>query len=298
MINKRDMPRIVLFVAIIASLLISGCGEGDKEIDRHIELEGQKNFRDLGGYNNIHGKSTRWRILFRSGDLYDLTDADLSIVSNLGLRLVIDFRSEEEINERPDRLPAGVRTKIDTINVEGFNELFVHVLKTGDTSQLTVDNIANFYTNIYTDNKEQFSLMLSEVMNNENRPVLIHCRSGNDRTGLGTALILSSLQVPDKVIINDYLLSNEYLKDSTEESLEYFRKTIKENTGNTPTEEDMERIKNLLEARREYLESAFENVVDEYGTFENYITYGLEIAESDIKEFRKQVLVPSLGLRL
>ncbi|MCD4783981.1 MAG: tyrosine-protein phosphatase [Candidatus Eremiobacteraeota bacterium] len=294
--NKRKILHIVLFVIIATSLLISGCSIGDnssqQELSRRIKLEGQKNFRDLGGYENIYGQSTRWRMLFRSGDLYDLTDADLSIVNNLGLRLVIDFRSEEEIDERPDRLPAGARSLVDSMNIEGVNELFNNVLQTGDTSQLTVDNIADIYKTIYTDKIEQFNLMLSEVINNENRPVLIHCRGGNDRTGFNAALILHSLQITDEVIINDYLLSNEYLKDTVEESLDYFSKTIEQNTGNTPTEEDMERIRNLLEAKREYMESAFQNVVDKYGTFENYIVNGLEIAESDIKEFRNQVLVP------
>jgi len=295
--NTKNMRHIVLFVFIITSFLINGCSTGDNssqpETNRHIELEGQKNFRDLGGYKNIYGKSIRWRVMFRSGDLYDLTDADLLIVNNLGLKLVIDFRSKEEIDERPDRLPAGAGTLTDSINIEGFSELMDYVLKTGDTSQLTVDDIADLYKNIYTDNMEQFRLMLSQVINNENRPVLIHCRSGVSRTGFSAALILSSLQVSDEVIIEDYLLSNEYLKQDTEESLDYFKKTIEQNTGNTPTEEDMERIRNLLEAREEYLKSAFQNVIDKYGTVENYITKGLEISEFDIEEFRSRVLVSS-----
>ena len=133
--------------------------------------------------------------------------------------------------------------------------------------------------------------MLSEVINNENRPVLIHCRGGEERTGFSAALILASLQVPDEVIFEDYLLSNEYLKDSTEETLDYYEKTIEQNTGNTPTEEDMERISNLFEVRQAYMEIAFQNVVDKYGTFEEFIFNGLEISEYELEEFRNRVLV-------
>jgi len=292
--NTKKIHHTVFLVFLFISFLINGC-EGDNssqwEPTRRIDLDGQKNFRDLGGYSNIYGESVRWRILFRSGDLHDLTDADLLIVDNLDLQLVIDFRSEEEIDARPDRLPAGVKTLHDPINIEGFEELLFYALETGDTSQFTVSNIAKLYENIYTDKIEQFRVMLSGVINSENRPVLIHCRGGADRTGFGAALILASLQIPDEIIFEDYLLSNEYLKDSREESLDYFKKTIEQNTGNTPTEEDMERISNLFEVRQEYMELAFQNVVDEYGTFEEYIVSGLEISMYEIEEFRRLALV-------
>ena len=230
--NTKNILHTVFLVFLFTSFLINGCMGDDSsqsEPIRHIDLEGQKNFRDLGGYNNIYGESVRWRILFRSGDLYDLTDADLLIVNNLDLQLVIDFRSKEEIDERPDRSPAGAETLNDPITIEGFEELFNYffdyVLETGDTSQLTVSNIANLYASVYTDNIEQFKVMLSEVINNENRPVLIHCRGGESRTGFSAALILASLQIPDEVIFEDYLLSNEYLKDSTEKTLDHLKNT-------------------------------------------------------------------------
>ncbi len=293
--NTKNIRHTVFLVFLFTLFLINGCeGDNSSQLEpiRRIDLDGQKNFRDLGGYNNIYGESVRWRILFRSGDFYALTDADLLIVNNLDLQLVIDFRSEEEIDARPDRLSAGVKALHDPITIEGFEELLFYALETGDTSGLTVSNIANLYENIYTDNIEQFKVMLSEVINDENRPVLIHCRGGADRTGFGAALILASLQIPDEIIFEDYLLSNEYMKDSTEESLDYFRNTIEQNTGNTPTEEDMERIRNLFQVRQAYMEAAFQNVVDKYETFEEYIVDGLEISEYEIEEFRSRALVP------
>ena len=169
--NTKNILHTVFLVFLFTSFLINGCMGDDSsqsEPIRRIDLEGQKNFRDLGGYNNIYGESVRWRILFRSGDLYDLTDADLLIVNNLDLQLVIDFRSKEEIDERPDRSPAGTETLNDPITIEGFEELFNYffdyVLETGDTSQLTVSNIANLYESIYTDNIEQFKVMFLDLL--------------------------------------------------------------------------------------------------------------------------------------
>ena len=292
--NTKNIRHAVFLVFLFTSFLINGC-EGDDssqwEPIRRIDLDGQKNFRDLGGYNNIYGESVRWRILFRSGDLCALTDDDLLIVNSLDLQLVIDFRSKEEADACPDRSPAGARALHDPINIEGFEEFLFYALETGDTSHLTVSNIASLYESVYTDNMEQFKVMLSAVINDENRPVLIHCRGGADRTGFGAALILASLQIPDEIIFEDYLLSNEYLKDSTEESLDYLKKTIEQNTGNTPTEEDMERIRNLFQVRQEYIELAFQNVVDKYGTFEGFIVNGLEISMYEIEGFRYRALV-------
>ena len=61
-------------------------------IDRMITLEGAVNFRDLGGYEAGDGMQTRWRTLFRADGLGELTEADLSVLRQLGIRTVIDLR--------------------------------------------------------------------------------------------------------------------------------------------------------------------------------------------------------------
>jgi len=44
----------------------------------------------------------------------------------------------------------------------------------------------------------------------ENLPVLYHCVSGKDRTGVLIALLLLILGVPEELVISDYTLSNLY----------------------------------------------------------------------------------------
>ncbi len=43
-------------------------------------------------------------------------------------------------------------------------------------------------------------------------PILIHCTSGKDRTGVVVSALLKILEVPDKVIIEEYLLSEGEVK--------------------------------------------------------------------------------------
>src|ERR1700759_3100471 len=63
---------------------------------RHLNLQGASNFRDLGGYPTGDGRAVRWRHIFRSNHLGHLTEADIAIVRQLGVRSAFDFRGREE----------------------------------------------------------------------------------------------------------------------------------------------------------------------------------------------------------
>ena len=75
---------------------------------RHIALQGQSNFRDIGGYKTIDGHTVKWGQVYRSGELPRLTDEDVASLQKLDLRMVHNFLLEEEIKQRgEDRLPEG-----------------------------------------------------------------------------------------------------------------------------------------------------------------------------------------------
>jgi protein-tyrosine phosphatase len=76
-------------VTILAVLLLAGCArksdstqdtttaEPTARPERHIPLERQPNFRDLGGYETADGRTVKWGQVYRSGQMPDLTDADV-----------------------------------------------------------------------------------------------------------------------------------------------------------------------------------------------------------------------------
>ena len=77
---------------------------------RHIQLAGQSNFRDLGGYKSGDGRSLKWGQVYRSGELGVLTDEDVATLEEIALRTVVNFLLPEEIDRHgSDRLPAGPR---------------------------------------------------------------------------------------------------------------------------------------------------------------------------------------------
>ena len=105
----------------IASVALAACGDsvapttsepatGEATRDRHVPLEGQSNFRDLGGYSTMDGRRVKWGQVYRSGELGQLTDGDVAALEALELRTVVNFLLPEEIDQHgPDRLPAGTR---------------------------------------------------------------------------------------------------------------------------------------------------------------------------------------------
>src|ERR1700730_18336008 len=70
---------------------------------RRLPLQGVVNFRDLGGYSTADGRAVRWGQVFRSDALCGLTDSDLVVLADLGLRTVCDLRSEAERAHMPNR---------------------------------------------------------------------------------------------------------------------------------------------------------------------------------------------------
>ncbi|MDQ1733643.1 MAG: protein-tyrosine phosphatase [Pseudonocardiales bacterium] len=62
-----------------------------------IELEGGANARDIGGLPTIDGGRTRAGVLIRSANLQHLTKADLARFAELGVRRVVDLRTDVEV---------------------------------------------------------------------------------------------------------------------------------------------------------------------------------------------------------
>ena len=81
------------------------------EDDRRIALPGTLNLRDLGGYPAAGGGAVRWQTLLRSDALHRLDDAGRAALAGLGLRTVIDLRTDEEVRVAPSALDGtGART--------------------------------------------------------------------------------------------------------------------------------------------------------------------------------------------
>ena len=176
---------------------------------RLIGLEAVHNFRDLGGYPTAGGRTTKWRTLFRSDGLYRLRGADdMSRVMQLGLKSVIDLRTEREQREQ------GI-FPIDDIEVN-FHHLSIVDVTWSDTETPEFDDEVEFLVWGYRDMLEIGSSRFADAMHvlaqTESLPAVFHCAAGKDRTGVLAALLLSSLGVEDAHICADYGLTQDAMQ--------------------------------------------------------------------------------------
>jgi protein-tyrosine phosphatase len=176
---------------------------------RLIGLEAVHNFRDLGGYPTASGQSTKWRTLFRSDGLYRLRGADdMSRVRQLGLKSVIDLRTEREQRDQ------GI-FPTDDIEVS-FHHLSIVDVTWSDTETPEFDDEVEFLVWGYRDMLEIGSSRFADAMHvlaqTDSVPAVFHCAAGKDRTGVLAALLLSSLGVDDAHICADYGLTQDAMQ--------------------------------------------------------------------------------------
>lgn len=76
--------------------------------------------------------------------------------------------------------------------------------------------ISNDYEKYETANRQVRQWLRNVISVFENSdlvyPILVHCTSGKDRTGVVIAALLKILQIPDAIIVEEYLLSDGEVK--------------------------------------------------------------------------------------
>lgn len=175
---------------------------------RHVELETCCNFRDLGGYPAAGGMRTRWRTLFRADGLISLSDADRDVLRALGIRIVIDLRSDLEVQVRGrfvDEVGGVAYHHLPLIDSVPGMEQGPEAAEVADWTD--TDYVARRYATYLDDGAASLQTALDLLADTGNLPAVFHCSVGKDRTGVLAAVVLGLLGVPDEVIVDDYALS-------------------------------------------------------------------------------------------
>jgi protein-tyrosine phosphatase len=173
-------------------------------LQRFLELDGVFNFRDLGGYRTADGRSVRWRTLFRADALGRLTPDDVEAIRPLGLRTVVDLRTQRELDER-GRFP------VDSHPVT-FHHLAV-IDETWDQEAARRENLPaheflhRAYSAMLVEGGARFASAFELLAAPGALPAVFHCAAGKDRTGLLAMLVLGSLGVRRDEIVDDYALT-------------------------------------------------------------------------------------------
>jgi protein-tyrosine phosphatase len=250
---------------------------------RRIPLEGSPNFRDIGGHPALNGNQVTCGEIFRSGHLAHLTDKDQEILNSLSIRTVCDFRSKEEIKHQPNRLPNG--GSIQYLRLPIVNESMeptraVEKIMRGDIEWFTDDFMVNAYIEKVDKFHHVWNQFFKYISQKKSRPLVFHCTAGKDRTGVGAALILSSLGVSDKWIIHDHGLSNRY----NAEQINTIRKSLQK------IGIDAERLTDYLTAPKSAIIALLDHIRKTYGTAADYLLHKAKVKKSWLEKLREDLL--------
>jgi len=247
--------------------------------NRRLHISSARNFRDLGGYPTVGGQAVRWGVLYRSDSLHKLTNSDLKHLSALGLYHIVDFRSQLEKEREPDRLPAGMLSRLVEIPIldsstqtyQFYPDEFVKNLKRINTFRSMVETNVELATRFTPEIRKFIDVLLSS----NGQPVLFHCAAGKDRTGFAAAVLLRLLGVPFDVVMEDYLLSNKYFFAAHRWSMSLLR--IRKG------KQFAEAVAAMLRVDPSYLAAAFRALTQYHGSFENYVRNGLKLGGSEVE---------------
>ena len=249
---------------------------------RRLPLDKSYNFRDLGGYRTVYGRRVRWGRIFRSAHLAELTDGDHELLQRIGIKLVCDFRTIEEAEAQPDRLPADgsmeylhmpiAHGKFDPAEAIGR-------IRKGDISWLTDDFMTNNYLKQIDDFAHLWKRFFERLLNEGDRPMVFHCTAGKDRTGVCAALILLSAEVPESTVVADHALSNVYNAKVIGRIEQEIRKF-----GIDPDD-----MRSYLSAPRESMEAVVAHLRKNYGSAKEYLVDCAGVDRRDLEEWIREI---------
>jgi protein-tyrosine phosphatase len=174
--------------------------------DRRIPLTAGFNFRDLGGIATADGRHVRSGVLYRADALHRLTDDDLDVLRRLGLRTVIDLRTQGEI-DRHGRIVLADRDEVVHYHLSMFDQVWSPEDVPGDDEAPTSDEVGEGYLRMLESGGPAVATAIRLLADGETLPAVFHCTAGKDRTGVLAALVLGQLGVADEAIAEDYALT-------------------------------------------------------------------------------------------
>ena len=242
-------------------------------VDRAIPFRLVFNVRDLGGLPAADGRTVRRGLVYRADGVHRLAGEDLEAARALGLRTVIDLRTESEVDR--GRFPT------DQYSV-AWHHLPVLRRIWSDEELVTGGSAADFlrdrYLDMLVDGGDAIAQAVTLVA--EGAPALFHCAAGKDRTGVVAAVLLGLLDVSHEDITADYHASAGAMAAFIDWLTIEFPQALDAMTSQPPE---------YLEAPAEAMQGFLTMVDARYGSMEGLASH-LGISSRTIDELRRTLL--------
>ncbi|MBO5565205.1 MAG: tyrosine-protein phosphatase [Lachnospiraceae bacterium] len=232
------------------------------------------NFRDLGGYVMEDGRAIKQGLLYRSGGLYKMNEEELAVLRGLSIASIMDLRTKGEAEVHPDpEVPGAVMLQHSGLEIGTANEIDFSpegMRQIGASGERQIALLRAYYSEIPFYN-EAYAELFRKIADFE-VPLIFHCASGKDRTGVAAMLVLLLLGASRELAFQDYLLSNEYLREDLE-------KEYAENQNEMKTHPELKELLTMLAGVSEVAGTlVLDEVYAQYPRIEDYFQaeYGFD----------------------
>ena len=239
-----------------------------------IPFEAVYNFRDMGGYRTRDGRIVKNGLFYRSAALGKMTLADKELFETLGIKTIFDYRDNNEAHHNPN--PMFSHAQYIQIPAKG-NHTFEMPTNAGGRDfykAVSPEMFRDFYAQMPFNNPS-FKELMKTIQNPDNLGLVHHCAVGKDRTGIGGALILLALDVPEEKIMEDYLNTNIHLRPMVERMAQAIQHQY--------NEQELQQFYALMSAREDYLQAALDAMDYHYGSKTKFLEqeFGLTSARRE-----------------
>ncbi|MFI0978582.1 tyrosine-protein phosphatase [Streptomyces sp. NPDC021093] len=259
------------------------------------------NLRDLGGLPLSGGRTVRPGLVLRAGQLDRMDPAADPVLAGLAIRTIVDFRSDAERADHPDRVPAGARLVVadalaDTIRsavARGDSDdrpaaaQLGHILSDPALAEEHLGGgraqalFAQTYRALVSSGSAvvAYRSFLTELAAPDAGPLLFHCTAGKDRTGWAATIVLTLLGADPETVESEYLSVNPAVRAAFAPLIEGF----------VAKGGDPEIAQAVIGVVPEYLETALAEVNERFGSMEAYVRDGLGVPDEAVARIRERL---------
>ena len=269
-----------------------------------LHLEGVANARQLGGYVTEDGRRVRENALLRTGNLTDATEEDIKALSeSYHVTAIVDFRSPMETTQDPDPEIGGAEYIAISLEDKDKQEnapatlaemASVEMQFSDEPGRAMIEMIRlgwrtpdpDMYITMITSEATDvgFRAFLDVLLAQDaDGVVLYHCRSGKDRTGTATMLLLTILGVDEETILDDFALTNVFLADEINAEVE-------QSANYTDDAEELDMVRVNAGVSRDFMARAFDYAEEQCGSMLEYIKQEYNVTDEEIELLRSLYL--------
>lgn len=257
-----------------------------------VLLPGTTNSRPVGGFRTTDGRTVRQGLLYRaeilgptgSGAEREWTDEHAPAYAELGLKLVVDLRSEREVDKMASAWAAGTGARLLEApipeGVEGSDTYFMGMLQDGLITSFNDEELGQWYADLLDRRALVIGKIVRELVGSDGLPALIHCHHGKDRTGIVIAVLLEVLGVPRDEIVHDYTLTAQFRPGRAEHHLDLINELGLQ----------IDDVRTFWDSPKRTMEIALEHLDTEYGGAVGYLVGAGGVSGSEVDRFRSMML--------